>query len=118
MERSIKIYILGRDFSMSESIESLQKQIMVQKKVIMGYEKVLKLNERELSNADEIIKMYETIMSYSSQELKNAQETVKATDIVATISREELLAAISRIRELEEQNKKLREESLRFNPND
>jgi hypothetical protein len=75
---------------MSESIDNMRKQIETQKKLLLGYEKVLKLNEKELANADEIIKMYETIMSYSSEELKSAQETVKATDIVATISREEL----------------------------
>jgi Ser/Thr protein kinase RdoA (MazF antagonist) len=102
-------------FSMSDTIESLKKQIDIQSKLLKGYEKVLQLNEKELANADEIIKMYESIMSYSSVELKNAQETVAASDIVASISREELMLALQKIKELETQNKKLREEALNLN---
>ena len=43
---------------MSDTIEELQKQIKAQNAIIRGYEKVLRLNERELANADEMIKIY------------------------------------------------------------
>ncbi|MEM7179471.1 MAG: hypothetical protein AAF518_01050 [Spirochaetota bacterium] len=100
---------------MSDTIEDLQKQIKAQNAIIRGYEKVLKLNEKELANADEMIKIYESIIAYSSSELKNAQETMNASHIVANMSREELIGALGKIKNLEDENKKLREESLKLN---
>ncbi|TGK08741.1 hypothetical protein EHO61_08620 [Leptospira fluminis] len=99
---------------MSESIEELKKKIKIQNDIIKGYEKVLRLNEQELENADEIIRMYETIIQYSGQELKNVKEAFDATSIVTNLSRDELITAMNRIKELELTNKKLREESLKF----
>lgn len=99
---------------MSESIEDLQKKLKIQNDIIKGYEKVLRLNEQELENADEIIRMYEGIIQYSGRELKDAKEAFDATNVVTNLSREELMGALTRIRELENANKKLREESLKF----
>lgn len=99
---------------MSDTIESLQKKNKIQGDIIKGYEKVLKLNEQELANADEIIRMYERIVQYSGQELKDIKEAFDASSVVTDLSREELMAAMKRIKELEEANKKLREESLKF----
>ncbi len=98
-----------------ETVESLQKKVQAQSDIIKGYEKVLKLNEKELANADEIIKMYESIIDYSSHEMKNAQETLQASDIVSNISRDELITALGKIKELENANIKLREEALKLN---
>ncbi|EKR72748.1 hypothetical protein [Leptospira noguchii] len=99
---------------MSESIEDLQKKLKIQNDIIKGYEKVLRLNEQELENADEIIRMYEGIIQYSGKELKDVKEAFDATNVVTNLSREELMSALSRIKELENINKKLREESLKF----
>ncbi|GBF37605.1 MULTISPECIES: hypothetical protein [Leptospira] len=99
---------------MSDSVEELQKKIKIQNDIIKGYEKVLRLNEQELENADEIIRMYETIIQYSGQELKDVKEAFDATSIVTNLSRDELISAMNRIKELELANRKLREESLKF----
>ncbi|TGK04205.1 hypothetical protein EHQ53_03390 [Leptospira langatensis] len=99
---------------MSDSVEELQKKIKIQNDIIKGYEKVLRLNEQELENADEIIRMYETIIQYSGQELKNVKEAFDATSIVTNLSRDELITAMSKIKDLELANKKLREQSLKF----
>ncbi|TGJ99160.1 hypothetical protein EHO59_14875 [Leptospira semungkisensis] len=99
---------------MSDSVEELQKKIKIQNDIIKGYEKVLRLNEQELENADEIIRMYETIIQYSGQELKNVKEAFDATSIVTNLSRDELITAMTKIKDLELANKKLREESLKF----
>ncbi len=99
---------------MSESIEDLQKKLKIQNDIIKGYEKVLRLNEQELENADEIIRMYEGIIQYSGKELKDVKEAFDATNVVTNLSREELMSALSRIKELENVNKKLREEALKF----
>jgi Ser/Thr protein kinase RdoA (MazF antagonist) len=94
-----------------ESIEDLKKKIRAQAEIIRGFEKVLKLNEQELTNADEMIRMYERIVDYSRQELRNAQEAMDASSIVSNLSREELISALDRIKELEDANKKLRQEA-------
>ncbi|TGL59473.1 hypothetical protein [Leptospira sarikeiensis] len=99
---------------MSDSVEELQKKIKIQNDIIKGYEKVLRLNEQELENADEIIRMYETIIQYSGRELKDVKEAFDATSVVTNLSRDELISAMNRIKELELANKKLREESLKF----
>lgn len=99
---------------MSESIEDLQKKLKIQNDIIKGYEKVLRLNEQELKNADEIIRMYEGIIQYSGKDLKDVREAFDATNLVTNLSREELMGALSRIKELVNANKKLREESLKF----
>ncbi|EIE01786.1 MULTISPECIES: hypothetical protein [Leptospira] len=99
---------------MSDSVEELQKKIKIQNDIIKGYEKVLRLNEQELENADEIIRMYETIIQYSGQELKDVKEAFDATSVVTNLSRDELISAMNRIKELELANRKLREESLKF----
>ncbi|PJZ49604.1 hypothetical protein [Leptospira saintgironsiae] len=99
---------------MSDSVEELQKKIKIQNDIIKGYEKVLRLNEQELENADEIIRMYETIIQYSGQELKDVKEAFDATSVVTNLSRDELISAMNRIKELEHANKRLREESLKF----
>ena len=96
---------------MTESVEALKIELEIQKKVVKGYESVLKLNEKELENAEEIIKMYESIVEYSGIELKDAKETLEAKTIVSNMSREELIHAFDRIKELEDENIKLREES-------
>lgn len=74
----------------------------------------MRLNEQELENADEIIRMYETIIQYSGQELKDVKEAFDATSVVTNLSRDELISAMNRIKELELANRKLREESLKF----
>ncbi|MDF3821852.1 hypothetical protein P3G55_18245 [Leptospira sp. 96542] len=98
-----------------ETVEELNKKLKIQSDIIKGYEKVLRLNEQELANADEIIRMYEQIIDYSRSELKEAKETVQASSMVSNLSRDELMDAFDKIKKLEESNRKLREESLKFN---
>jgi len=106
----------GESVPMSqEIIDDLNKKLKIQSDIIRGYEKVLRLNEQELSNADEIIRMYEQISDYSRSELKEAKETVQASSMVSNLSRDELMSAFDKIKALEEANRKLREESLKFN---
>ena len=83
-------------------------------KIIDGYEKVLKLNVQEMKNQDEIIKMYESIVELSTSEIKDARETLAANSAVSSLSRNELIDAFAKIRELEEANKKLREQAERI----
>ena len=97
------------------SIQELENEIKMQNVVIKGYEKVLKLNEKELANAEQMIKIYESIVAYSTEELKAVKETMSASDIVANMSREELISALGKIKVLEQDNKKLREESQKLN---
>jgi len=78
------------------------------KKMVSGYENVLKLNEMELANARTIINMYETIIEYGRSELKLATETAKARENASQLSRLELMEAFEKIKELEEQNRVLR----------
>lgn len=101
---------------MSDEVEKLKLQIdqlrneaEQLKKIISGYENVLKLNEKELANADEIKKMYETIIELSRKELILATETSRARESASELGRDELMRAFERIRELEEENSKLRE---------
>jgi Ser/Thr protein kinase RdoA (MazF antagonist) len=89
--------------------EMLKNETEELKKIIRGYENVLKLNERELENAEEIQKMYECIVELSRKELIMATETSKARESASELGRDELMRAFARIRELEEENRKLRE---------
>jgi hypothetical protein len=82
-------------------------------KIISGYEKVLKLYEQELANADEIITMYDTILEYSRSELKGITDVAKAKDAVSDLSRDELARALKKIEELEEQNRILRDQRIK-----
>lgn len=94
---------------MSE-IEELKKSIVKQDQIIQGLEKVLKLNEKEISNAEEMVKVYETITEFSRQEMVNIKDSMQAQEITSTLSSDELKKAFVKIGELEDSNKKLREE--------
>lgn len=89
--------------------DSLRKEIEHLRRIISGYENVLKLNEKELENADEIIKMYENIVEFTRVEMKDMTETAKAREVISAMSRNELIEALNKIHKLDEQNKLLRE---------
>ena len=97
---------------MSE-IDDLKDKIKNQDAVISGLDRILKLNEQEIANAEEIIQMYEHISDFSRQELKDARETKQAVEAAGSMSAEELKASFNRIKLLDEENKKLREQRLR-----
>ncbi len=58
--------------------------------------------------------MYEQISEFARIELQQARETVKAQSEAQGLGRDELLGAFTRIKELEEANRKLRQESERL----
>jgi uncharacterized protein YgfB (UPF0149 family) len=91
----------------------LKKELDNCRKMISGYENVLKLNEKEIENAEEIMKMYENIVEFARNELILATETAKAQESASQLSRQELMNALSRIRELEEQNRKFKAQKLK-----
>jgi len=90
--------------------ELLKRELENCRKMISGYENVLKLNEKEIENAEEIMKMYENIVEFARNELILATETAKAQESASQLSRHELMNALSRIRELEDQNRKYKEQ--------
>ena len=80
------------------------------KKMVCGYENVLKLNEKEMGNEREIIKMYEQVVELAREELIETKETENARERVSLLSRDELMGAFNKIKDLEEQNKKIKEQ--------
>jgi hypothetical protein len=52
--------------------------------------------------------MYENIVEYSRSELKLATETAQARENASQLSRLELMQAFEKIKQLEEENKRLR----------
>ncbi|MCU0821588.1 MAG: hypothetical protein MUC95_03830 [Spirochaetes bacterium] len=81
--------------------------------MVCGYENVLKLNEKEMENAREIINMYEQVVELARDELMETKETANARERVSLLSRDELMAAFKKIGDLEDQNKKIKEEMAR-----
>lgn len=98
---------------MSET-EQLKEKVKSLEAVVSGLERILKLNEKEIANAEEIIEMYEQIAEFSRMERLDAQQAQSATEVAGQMSAEELKASFARIQKLEEENKKLREESGRL----
>lgn len=96
--------------NLKEEYRRVTQELEHYRKMVSGYENVLKLNEKELDNARTIIKMYETIIEYSRSELKLANETAMARESASQLSRMELMDAFEKIRQLEEQNRRLREQ--------
>ena len=90
--------------------EELKADLEYYKKMVCGYENVLKLNEKEMGNAREIIKMYEQVVELARDELMDTKETENARERVSLLSRDELMRAFDKIEELEEQNKKIKEQ--------
>jgi len=90
--------------------EELKADLEHYKKMVCGYENVLKLNEKEMENAREIIKMYEQVVELARDELMETKETAEARERVSLLSRDELMTAFKKIGDLEEQNKKIKEE--------
>ena len=93
-----------------EEIEQLKSDLDHYKKMVMGYENVLKLNEQEIENAREIIKMYEQVFDLARDELMETKETADARERVSLLSRDELMGALKKIKDLEVQNEKIKEE--------
>jgi len=88
--------------------EVLKKANEELKTMMRGYENVLKLNEKELENAEEIKNMYELIVEFTRNELIQATETAKAQETASEMSRDELINAFNRITELDAENVELR----------
>jgi len=93
--------------------EQLKMELSQVRKLVSGYENVLKLNEQELENAEEIIKMYENIVEFTRHEMRSITETAKAQEQTSQLSRSELMSALGKIDNLEEQNKRLREQKAK-----
>ena len=101
--------------SAGKNIEDSQ-QIEILEKVIKAYEKIIKLNEQEMSNQDEIIQMYETISETFRSDLMEAQQAATARDAVSSLASEELKKSMQRIAELEKNNKELRKQAAELKP--
>lgn len=101
---------------MSE-IEDLKAKVEGQSRIIAGLERILKLNEEELANAQEMVKVYETITEFSRQEMKGVREAAEAQEAASNLSSQELQQAFGRIQELEVSNQKLREEQTKLKEN-
>ena len=97
-------------------VEDLREKVKTLENVITGLERILKLNEQEIANAEEIIQMYEQISDFASSELKEARETQAATEAAGSLSSGELKNAFGRIKELEQQNRALRDEADKLRP--
>ena len=93
-----------------------QKQIQLLERVIEAYEKIIKLNEQEIANSDEIIEMYETISETYRKELMEARQTAIARDVVSTMASDELKLSLDRIKQLEQANKDLRKQAEELKP--
>ena len=93
-----------------------QKQIQLLERVIEAYEKIIKLNEQEIANSDEIIEMYETISETYRKELMEARQTANARDVVSTMASDELKLSLDRIKQLEQANKDLRKQAEELKP--
>ncbi len=96
--------------SLKSENEKLKAELAQLKKIVTGYENVLKLNEQELENGEEIIKMYENIVEFTRHEMKSITETARAQEQTSQLSRSELMEALGKIHDLEESNKRLREQ--------
>jgi hypothetical protein len=96
--------------STDKEIAELKIEVSRLQSLVLGYERILKLNEKELGNAEEIIRMYENIIEYARLEMKDLSETAKVRDEISNLSRKELMDALEIIDNLESQNRKLREE--------
>ncbi len=92
-------------------VEELKERVKRLEAVVSGLERILKLNEREIANAEEIIQMYEQIAEFSRKELMDARETNKASEAAGSMSADELKNSFARIKDLEKENRKLREEA-------
>ncbi|MBI3396755.1 MAG: hypothetical protein HY042_13035 [Spirochaetia bacterium] len=77
-------------------------------KMTAALDRIMKLTEQELANAEEIIRMYEAITEGLRQELVAAKDTLAASESVSSLSREEMKNALGRIKMLEGENQKLR----------
>ena len=96
--------------SLKRENDELKAELAQLRKIISGYENVLKLNEQELENGEEIIKMYENIVEFTRHEMKSITETARAQEQTSQLSRSELMEALGKIRDLEDFNRKLREQ--------
>jgi cysteinyl-tRNA synthetase len=96
--------------SSDKEIEELKIENKRLQSLVIGYEKILKLNEKELENAEEMIQMYENIIEYARLEMKDLSDTAKVRDEISNLSRKELMDALAVIDNLESQNRKLKEE--------
>ncbi|MCB1172664.1 MAG: hypothetical protein KDK39_03820 [Leptospiraceae bacterium] len=93
---------------------ALQAKIERQDEIINGLENVLKLNEQELANAEEMIKVYETITEFSRKEMISLKDSIEAREATSTLSSVELKKAFTRIAELEAANQELRARQSEF----
>lgn len=96
--------------SLKRENEQLKTELAQLQKIVSGYENVLKLNEQELENGEEIIKMYENIVEFTRHEMRSITETAKAQEQTSQLSRSELMDAMGKIHDLEELNRRLREQ--------
>ncbi len=83
---------------LKKEIERLKGELEHYRKMVSGYENVLKLNEMELDNAQKIISMYENIVEYSRVELKLATETARHRKAASQLGRSERRAPSTRQR--------------------
>lgn len=95
-------------------VEELREKVKTLETVIAGLERILKLNEQEIANGEEIVQMYEQISDFARKELVEARETQAATEAAGSLSAGELKQSFARIEELENQNKSLKDEAARL----
>jgi len=116
-----------------EELEALRRENASLRQTIRGYETVVRLNDEEINQLEQMVAMYERIIEFSRAELLQAHEekkaseqlseltreelitakkTVEASETVSQLSRAELLEALTRIKELEMENKRLKEQRI------
>ena len=92
--------------------DALREELEYYRKMVRSYENVLKLNERELRNAEDIIKMYEKVVEFAGSEFMSVRDIAKAHENVSQLSRMELMDALKKIKELEEKNRNMKKREI------
>ena len=101
---------------MGESLEELKERVKYLEHFVECYEKIMRLSEEEIANADKIISMYEQISEYTRKRMIEVREAEAARETVSDLSREELMRAFEQIKELKASNLKLRQVRENWQP--
>ncbi|MBP8081760.1 MAG: hypothetical protein KBH06_00965 [Spirochaetes bacterium] len=103
---------MGEMEDLKEKLEELEKDNAYLRKLLKGYEEIMKLHEKEIDNDESIIEMYEQMLEYERKEMKRINDTAKAYENASELGREELDAALKKVRDLELQNAELKKQKI------
>jgi hypothetical protein len=76
------------------------------------YERIIEFSRAELMQAREEQRANEKLSEFTREELITAKKTLEASENVSQMSRAELLDALTRIKELEMEVKRLKEQRI------